>query len=86
MEGKLICYKDTLKCLSFKSATYPLLPGKRGILTHEPYPPISGLPWWPGQEMRVPSLGWEYPLEEGMTSHSGILAWEIPRTEEPGGL
>ena len=31
-------------------------------------------------------LGWEDPLEEGMTSHSGILAWEIPRTEEPGGL
>ena len=32
------------------------------------------------------SLGWEDPLEEGMATHSGILAWRIPRTEEPGGL
>ena len=36
--------------------------------------------------MRVRSLGWEDPLEEGMETHSGILAWRIPRTEEPGGL
>ena len=32
------------------------------------------------------SLGWEDPLEKGMASHSSILAWEIPWTEEPGGL
>ena len=32
------------------------------------------------------SLGWEDPLEEGMTTHSSILAWRIPWTEEPGGL
>ena len=32
------------------------------------------------------SLGWEDPLEEEMTTHSSILAWEIPWTEEPGGL
>ena len=31
-------------------------------------------------------LGWENPLEEGMTTHSGVLAWRIPWTEEPGGL
>ena len=31
-------------------------------------------------------LGWEGPLEEGMTTHSSILAWRIPRTEEPGRL
>ena len=30
------------------------------------------------QETWVPSLGWEDPLEEGMASHSGILAWRIP--------
>ena len=36
--------------------------------------------------MLVRSLGREDPLEEGMTSHSSILAWEIPWTEEPGGL
>ena len=38
------------------------------------------------QEMQVQSLGWEDPLEEEMATHSSILAWEIPRTEEPGGL
>ena len=38
------------------------------------------------QETRVPSLGREEPLEEGMATHSSILAWRIPWTEEPGGL
>ena len=38
------------------------------------------------QEMLVSSLGWEDPLEEGMATHSNILAWRIPRTEELGGL
>ena len=32
------------------------------------------------------NLGWEDPLEKGMTTHSSILAWRIPRTEDPGGL
>ena len=41
---------------------------------------------WSGQETWVCSLGWEYPLEEGMAIHCSILAWEIPRTEKPGGL
>ena len=36
--------------------------------------------------MRVQSLGREDPLEEGMATHSGVLAWRIPCTEEPGGL
>ena len=53
-----------------------------------------GLPswhqWWrtrlPIQEMWVQFLGWEYPLEEGVATHSTILAWRIPWTEEPGGL
>ena len=31
-------------------------------------------------------LGWEDPLEKGMATHSNILAWRIPWTEEPGGL
>ena len=35
--------------------------------------------------MLVRSLGWEDPLEEGMATHSSILAWRIPWTEEPGG-
>ena len=38
------------------------------------------------QEMQVRSLGQEAPLEKGMATHSSILAWRIPRTEEPGGL
>ena len=38
------------------------------------------------QEMRVPSRGLEDPLEKGVATHSSILAWRIPRTEEPGGL
>ena len=38
------------------------------------------------QETWVWSLDWEDPLEEGMATHSSILAWRIPWTEEPGGL
>ena len=34
----------------------------------------------------VSSLGWKNPLEEDMATHSSILAWRIPWTEEPGGL
>ena len=37
------------------------------------------------QEARVRSLGREDPLEKGMATHSSILAWRIPWTEEPGG-
>ena len=37
-------------------------------------------------ETWVQSLGWEDALEEGMETHSSILAWRIPWTEEPGGL
>ena len=49
--------------------------------------------WWTNHllmqealEMPVQSLGWEDPLEEGMATHSSILAWRIPWTEEPGVL
>ena len=38
------------------------------------------------QEIQVQSLGQEDPLEKEMETHSSILAWEIPWTEEPGGL
>ena len=37
-------------------------------------------------ETQVQSLGWEDPLEESMATHFSILAWRIPRTEEPGVL
>ena len=38
------------------------------------------------RETWVQALGWEDPLEEGMATHSSILTWRIPWTEEPGGL
>ena len=43
------------------------------------YPPAT-------QETWVQSLGWEEPLDKAMASHSSILAWRIPWTEEPGAL
>ena len=38
------------------------------------------------EDTRVQSLGWEDPLEKGIATHSNILAWRVPRTEEPGRL
>ena len=38
------------------------------------------------QETWIPSLGQADPLEKGMATHSSILTWRIPQTEEPGGL
>ena len=38
------------------------------------------------QETQVQSFDWEAPLEKGMATHSSILAWRIPWTEEPGGM
>ena len=38
------------------------------------------------RETRVQSLGWEDPLEKQMATHSSILTWKIPWTEEPSGL
>ena len=54
------------------------------------FPSVSGVKNLPAmqetQETWVRSLGQEDPLEEGMATHSHILAWRIPWTEEPGGL
>ena len=50
---------------------------------------VKNLPANQMQEMRerhVPSLGQENPLEQEMATYFSILAWKIPRTEEPGGL
>ena len=44
------------------------------------------LAWPKMQETRVRSLSWEDPLKKGMATHSSILAWRIPQTEEPRGL
>ena len=54
----------------------------------------EGLPWWLKMVRSLPavwetwvrSLGWEDPLEEEMATHSSILAWRIPWTEECGRL
>ena len=42
--------------------------------------------WQETKETWVQWLAWEDPLEEGMATHSNILAWRMPWTEEPGGL
>ena len=47
---------------------------------------VKNLPAKVGDKRLVRYLGWEDPLEKGMTIHSSILAWRIPLTEEPGGL
>ena len=44
------------------------------------------LPMQETQETQVRSLGWEDPLEKEIATHSSILAWGIPWTEETGGL
>ena len=59
-------------------------------------PPVCGLPGWLSskslpaihepQETRVQFLGQEHPLEDGTATHSSVLAWRIPWTEEPAGL
>ena len=61
--------------------------------TEELYVYIKLIPWWlrlknlPAmRETQVRSLGWEDPLEKRMATHSSILAWRIPWTEEPGEL
>ena len=40
----------------------------------------------PRSYLQCRSLGWEDPLEKGTATHSSILAWSVPWTEEPGGL
>ena len=61
-----------------------LLPGPGGHLTS----PSAHFPGGSNhkESTRIPSLGRDDPLEKGMATHSGILPWEIPRTEKPGGL
>ena len=51
------------------------------VITHCPPPELFIIPDWNFVPVKL-----EYPLEKGMASHSGILAWKIPWTEEPGGL
>ena len=55
------------------------------------YAIAKGLPWWLSSKESTcqrsrGSLGWEDPLKKEMATHSSLLAWEIPWTEEPGML
>ena len=61
--------------------TFPLLLGFPSGSAVKNLPTVQEL-----QETWVQSLGREDPLEKGMTTHSSILAWGIPQTEEPGSL
>ena len=73
-----------------------ILPG--ALATHYCQPRFIGTSYWASlvaqivknlpamQETRVQSLGWEDLLEKGMATHSSILAWKSPWTEEPAGL
>ena len=63
-----------------KGIGYPLQYSWASLVAQlEKNPPIMWETW-------VRSLGWEDPLEKGMATHSSILDWEIPWTEEPGRL
>ena len=86
--------------ISFRIDWFDLLAVQRTLKSllqhHSSKAPILQLPWWLGgkesacnagdQETWMKSLGWENPLEEEMYTHSSILAWRIPCTEDSGGL
>ena len=85
LEKKVCCGRPSVLC---PQACHPFGPSLESLNFLIPPPlvlqMVKHLPAM--QEARVPSLGWEDPLEEGMAIHSSILAWRIPWTEEPGGL
>jgi len=63
------------------------LPSPTNTTLESNYPPTQSVENLPAtQETWVPSLGGEDPLVKEVATHSGILAWRIPWTEEPGGL
>ena len=75
-QNKLMCclQKKNQKLLSVET-------GKRTFLVAQIVKNLPAI-----QETQVQSLSLEDPLEKGMATHSSILAWMIPWTEEPGGL
>ena len=71
--------------VSFRKVNFiPLLWGGRDSCTSLVAQTVKNLPAMP--ETQVQALGWKEPLKEEMATHSSIFAWEIPWTEEPGGL
>ena len=85
---KLACGINTLFCKM--TANYTSYHNKAPINYFAGFPGGSVVKNLPAmretQEMWVQSLGREDPLEEGMATHSSLLAWRVPWTEEPGGL
>ena len=73
--------------ISFQTIIFSDIRPREGLMCHMASlvvqmvknPPTMWKTW-------VRSLDWEDPLEEGMATHSNILSWRIPWTEEPGGL
>ena len=77
MMGTLAGVFQTYKCVSKNILVHASLGSPGGS-------PVKNLP--ARQETQIWSLGQEDPLEEEMLPHSSILVWEIPWTDEPGGL
>ena len=71
-----------MKCKLGEDLGLSLHLGVRGF----PGVPVVKNPPAMQEEVLIPSLGWEDPLEKGMATDSNILAWIIAWTEEPGGL
>ena len=80
-------HEPTIPGLGGQWLRHSLLPDIRmDMFTYELPRQLSGRVCLPMQETKVQSLGREDPLEKEMATRSSILAWEIPWTEEPGGL
>ena len=67
------------KCVNLPRHPSPFLIGDKEVVK---IPPANA----GDVKTRLRSLGWEDPLEKGVATHSNVLAWRIPQTEEPGGL
>ena len=75
----MIMFAVGLSCVAFIMLRYvPSIPASLVAQSLKHLPPM--------QETQVQSLGWEDPLEKEMATHSSILAWRIPWSEEPGRL
>ena len=84
-EGKRCEFDPWVGKIPWRRAWQPtpvFLPGE----SHGQAGDLRDTPWQEIQETQFQSLGQEDPLEEGMATHSSILAWRIPWTEEPGRL
>ena len=78
--------QTVLKCIIFLSPTLTRVKLKLATVTSgfSGGSDVKNLPAMQETGVRFPS--WEHPLEEGVATHSSILAWRIPWTEEPAGL